>query len=38
MVDLKNGDGAVSKSTEGTPDATFTILDADFMAMANKVL
>ena len=38
IVDLKNGDGTIAKSSEGKPDATFTILDSDFMAMANKTL
>ena len=38
IVDLKNGDGTIAKSSEGKPDATFTILDSDFMVMANKTL
>jgi putative sterol carrier protein len=37
-IDLKNGDGFVKKGTPEKPDATFTMLDDDVMAMANKTL
>jgi len=37
-VDLKNGNGKVTKGAEGTPDAVFNMIDDDFMAMANKTL
>jgi putative sterol carrier protein len=35
---LKNGNGKVSKATEGTPDATFEMIDADFISLSNKTL
>merc|ERR1739845_129339 len=37
-VDLKNGSGSVKEGTEGKVDATFTISDADMIAMANRTL
>lgn len=37
-VDLKNGNGAIKKGGEGKADATFTLLDDDMIAMANKTL
>ena len=38
IVDLKNGNGSVTKSTEGKPDTIFTVLDSDFIELASKKL
>merc|ERR1712166_1106219 len=32
-VDLKNGKGKITMGKEGTPDCTFVMVDADFMAL-----
>ena len=37
-VDLKSGTGAIHNGKEGTPDATFTMLDDDFIALAQGKL
>ena len=37
-VDLKNGNGAISKGQNGKADATFTLLDDDLIAVANGTL
>ena len=37
-VDLKNGNGKITKGKEGRPDATFVMLDSDFMKMINGKL
>ena len=37
-VDLKNGSGKITKGKEGRPDATFVMLDADFMKLINGKL
>lgn len=37
-VDLKNGNGSVSKGKVGTADATFIMLDEDFMGVAKGTL
>ncbi len=37
-IDLKNGNGKVTKGAEGTPDCTFTLLDDDVIALANRTL
>ncbi|KRX09030.1 SCP2 sterol-binding domain [Pseudocohnilembus persalinus] len=38
ILDLKNGNGSLTKGGDAKPDATFTLLDKDLMAMANKTL
>ena len=38
IVDLKNGNGSVTKSTEGKPDTIFTVVDSDFIELASKKL
>ena len=37
-VDLKNGNGKITMGKEGRPDATFVMLDDDFMKLANGKL
>ena len=37
-VDLKNGNGKITLGKEGTADATFTMVDADFMALVGGKL
>ena len=37
-VDLKNGNGKVTMGKEGRADATFVMLDADFMKLVNGKL
>merc|ERR1712166_1015180 len=37
-IDLKNGNGKVSFEKEGKPDATFIMLDADFVKLASGKL
>jgi len=37
-VDLKNGEGSVAKGKVGTADATFIMLDDDFMGVAKGTL
>ena len=37
-VDLKNGHGKITKGKEGRPDATFVMLDSDFMKLIDGKL
>ena len=37
-VDLKNGNGKITMGKEGRPDATFVMLDDDFMKLVNGKL
>ena len=37
-VDLKNGNGKITKGKEGRADATFVMLDSDFMKLINGKL
>ena len=37
-VDLKNGNGKITKGKEGKADATFVMLDSDFLKLINGKL
>ena len=37
-IDLKNGSGSIKKAKEGTPDATFSLVDDDAVALFNGSL
>ena len=37
-IDLKNGNGKVTKGKEGTPDTTFVMLDDDFILLSQGKL
>mmetsp|Transcript_7617 Transcript_7617/g.1038 ORF Transcript_7617/g.1038 Transcript_7617/m.1038 type:complete len:87 (+) Transcript_7617:56-316(+) len=38
IVDLKNGNGSITKGGDTKADATFTMLDKDLIAVANRTL
>ena len=37
-IDLKNGNGSLSKGKNGKPDATFSMVDADAVAIFDRTL